>query len=83
MRKIEEEFILGIAEFVRSKREELNISQRELSRKAHLANNIIQRIEAPKKGGKYSYNPKILTLFRICDALDTDLKQLIKYIHSK
>lgn len=64
-------FIKSIGEKIRQKRIELNLSQEVLSYDANIPRNQIGRIE------RGEINTSIITLDRICKALNTDIKEIL------
>ena len=70
--KNDEEMNIFIAEFIRKKREELGLSQRELARRCGVSNGTISMIEG-SRGFKQLYTLKIIA--SIIDQLDVDIDQ--------
>lgn len=60
-----------LAEKIKSKRLELNLSQEGLADKCGLDRTYISLIERSKR------NPSYLSLIKLCDGLDIDIKELL------
>lgn len=57
---------------IRSRRNEIRMSQEELAFKAELTTTYVSQIEGGKR------NPSLEALFRLCVALQTDLSELFR-----
>jgi transcriptional regulator with XRE-family HTH domain len=64
------ELLKSVGEKIKQRRLELNLSQETLSLDANVPRNQVGRIE------RNEINTSIITLFRICKALDIELKDL-------
>lgn len=66
-----------IAQALREEREKLNKSQRVLADEYDIQKSLINRLE------NGSNEPKIISLWSVCDALDIKLSNLIKKVEQK
>jgi transcriptional regulator with XRE-family HTH domain len=65
------EYLSNLGGKVRSRREQLSFSQKELARQAGVHPNVIGRLE------RGNYNPTVLKLLAIAGALQTSLRDLL------
>lgn len=63
----------NLAVIVKTAREKIKISQRELSRRSRVDNNTISKIE---KGVRKK--PNVISLIKLSDVLDIDIGKLLK-----
>ena len=63
----------NLAVIVKTAREKIKISQRELSRRSGVDNNTISKIE---KGVRKK--PNVISLIKLSDVLDIDISKLLK-----
>lgn len=63
---------------IRDRRLLLNLSQADLARLAGLSLRRVQQIEAGE-----NLNPSLKTIFRLADALTTDIAALLTYSHTE
>jgi transcriptional regulator with XRE-family HTH domain len=68
-----------LAEFLRNKRTDLNLTQEELAEKSGVDYKHIQRMESYR----LTTDPKYSTLLKLSDALNVDILELIIYIHKQ
>lgn len=66
-----------IAQLIHEEREKLNKSQRVLADKSNIQKSLINRLE------NGSNEPKIISLWSVCDALDIKISDLIKKVEQK
>lgn len=66
-----------IAQALREEREKLNKSQRVLADEYDIQKSLINRLE------NGSNEPKIISLWSVCDALDIKISDLIKKVEQK
>ncbi len=71
MNEKEQQLLKQLAEKIKSKRLELNLSQEGLADKCGLDRTYISLIERSKR------NPSYLSLIKLCDGLDIDIKELL------
>ena len=71
MNEKELQLLKQLAEKIKSKRLELNLSQESLADKCGLDRTYISLIERSKR------NPSYLSLIKLCDGLDIDIKELL------
>lgn len=72
----EERFAEAVQGRLRARRLELNLTQDQVARRAHLTTRRYQEFEGAA-GPKRRFNPTLRTLFRIAKALEADLTQLL------
>ena len=61
-----------IFEFVKQRRKELNLTQKELAEKAKVSHSVVKRFEAQRP-----YNPKIGKVIQVAKALNVKTDELI------
>ena len=66
---------MNLAEFIRSKREELNLSQRQLGIASGLSNTVISKIENGERT-----EPDVDTLRKLASALNVNIIKLMKLV---
>ena len=71
MNEKELQLLKQLAEKIKSKRLELNLSQESLADKCGLDRTYISLIEPSKR------NPSYLSLIKLCDGLEIDIKELL------
>jgi len=71
MNENELQLLQNLAEKIKSKRLQLNLSQEALADKCGLDRTYISLIERSKR------NPSYLSLVKLCDGLETDIKELL------
>ena len=71
MNEKEQQLLKQLAEKIKSKRLELNLSREGLADKCGLDRTYISLIERSKR------NPSYLSLIKLCDGLDIDIKELL------
>ena len=71
MNEKEQQLLKQLAEKIKSKRLELNLSQESLADKCGLDRTYISLIERSKR------NPSYLSLIKLCDGLEIDIKELL------
>ncbi|MDX4067897.1 helix-turn-helix transcriptional regulator [Aliarcobacter skirrowii] len=71
MNEKELQLLKQLAEKIKSKRLELNLSQEGLADKCRLDRTYISLIERSKR------NPSYLSLIKLCDGLEIDIKELL------
>jgi len=71
MNENELQLLQNLAEKIKSKRLQSNLSQEALADKCGLDRTYISLIERSKR------NPSYLSLVKLCDGLETDIKELL------
>ena len=72
MNEKEQQLLKQLAEKIKSKRLELNLSQEGLADKCGLDRTYISLIERSKR------NPSYLSLIKLCDGLEINIKELLE-----
>ncbi|MFY4810917.1 helix-turn-helix domain-containing protein [Aliarcobacter butzleri] len=72
MNEKEIQLLNKLAEKIKSRRLELDLSQEALANKSGLDRTYISLVERSKR------NPSYLTLIKLCDGLETDIKELLE-----
>lgn len=70
---------IKLAEFIKIRRQSLNLTQEELSEKSGIDYKHIQNMESFKKIN----DPKYSTLCKLAEALEVDVIEIIIYMNSK
>ncbi|WP_136604625.1 helix-turn-helix domain-containing protein [Paenibacillus dokdonensis] len=64
-----------LSQYVHQRRQELNLSQKQIAKSANISVDTVQRFES-----EGSYNPHGITLLRLCKALQISLDDAIEMI---
>lgn len=72
MNEKELQLLKQLAEKIKSRRLQLNLSQEALADKCGLDRTYISLVEISKR------NPSYLSLVKLCDGLETDIKKLLE-----